>query len=162
MPSVLITGCSDGGIGSALAHAFHSAGLDVFATARNTQKMASLADLPRITLLKLDVTDTKSIALAVDAVTAATASAGGLDYLVNNAGQGYVMPMLDSSVADMKAMFDINVWGALRVAQAFAPLVVRAKGVIVNNSSIAGCLALPYQGLLFFTFPQALAEPRVP
>ncbi|CRG88688.1 Reelin [Talaromyces islandicus] len=133
MPSVLITGCSDGGIGAALAHAFHSAGLEVFATARSIQKMTSLADIPGITLLKLDVTDPKSISLAVDAVTAATADAGGLDYLVNNAGQGYVMPMLDSPVADLQAMFDINVWGALRVTQAFAPLVVRAKGVIVNN-----------------------------
>jgi NADP-dependent 3-hydroxy acid dehydrogenase YdfG len=154
MPSVLITGCSDGGIGSALAHAFHAAGLEVFATARSTQKMASLANLLGVKLLQLDVTDPKSIALAVDAVTAATSTstaAGKLDYLVNNAGQGYVMPMLDSSVADMQAMFDINVWGALRVTQAFAPLVVRAKGVIVNNSSIAGCLGLPFQG--WFSFP---------
>lgn len=147
MPSVLITGCSDGGIGSALAHAFHAAGLEVFATARSISKMASLADLPGITLLTLDVTDPASIDRAVDTVSVATSiSAGGLDYLVNNAGQGYVMPMLDSSVAEMQAMFEINVWGALRVTQAFAPLVVRAKGVIVNNSSIAGCLGLPYQG----------------
>lgn len=145
MPSVLITGCSDGGIGSALAHAFHAAGLHVFASARNTRKMSSLSDLCGLTLLELDVTDPVSIARAVEVVAAAVGTSG-LDYLVNNAGQGYVMPMLDSDVGQLQRIFDTNVWGALRVTQAFAPLVVRAKGVVVNNSSIAGCIGLPYQG----------------
>ncbi|KAH8689873.1 oxidoreductase [Talaromyces proteolyticus] len=153
--TVLITGCSDGGIGSALAHAFHTAGLHVFATARNTAKMHSLSSLPNVTLIELDVTSEESISSAVAIVRSQTSRSitneegegkGRLDYLINNAGQGYVMPLLDSSISAMQKMFEINVWGLVRVTQAFAELVINAKGTIVNNSSTASCLALPFQG----------------
>jgi 1-acylglycerone phosphate reductase len=68
--SVLITGCSQGGIGFSLAESFQKRGLHVFATARSISKMAHLADLPNVTLLTLDVTSSSSIAEAVHAVTA--------------------------------------------------------------------------------------------
>lgn len=141
--SVLITGCSDGGIGSALAKAFHDKGIHVFATARRKSKMQALGDLSNITFLELDVTSQESIAAAQETVGKETN--GKLDYLVNNSGSGYVMTFLDSDLDTSQRMFDVNVWGVARVTQAFAPLLIAAKGTIVNNASTAACLGLPYQ-----------------
>lgn len=83
--TVLITGCSPGGAGHALAKAFHNKGLRVFATARNPSKIQSLMDLG-IETLQLDVTDEKSICEAVEQVSKLTN--GTLDFLVSNAGEG--------------------------------------------------------------------------
>lgn len=66
MKSVLITGCSDGGIGSMLAVAFQARGFKVFATTRLTDKMQCLEPIKNIFLLFLDVTSLSSIASAVD------------------------------------------------------------------------------------------------
>ena len=140
--SVLITGCSTGGIGGALALAFQKRGLHVFATARTLSKMSHLEKLPNVTLLTLDVTSSSSIATAVEAVEAQTG--GTLDYLVNNSGGGLIMPTLDTDIEEAKRMFDVNLWGVLAVTQAFAPLVIAAKGSIVNGSSLASCLNPPW------------------
>lgn len=70
--SVLITGCSDGGIGSALALAFEARGLHVYTTARSMAKMASLEDHPNITRLELDITSSKSIAAVVKTLSEST------------------------------------------------------------------------------------------
>lgn len=83
--SVLITGCSQGGIGDALATTFHKKGLRVFATARNLAKVQHLKELG-LEILLLDVTDDASIKQAVESVKAATG--GTLDVLVNNSGGG--------------------------------------------------------------------------
>jgi NAD(P)-dependent dehydrogenase (short-subunit alcohol dehydrogenase family) len=84
-PSVLITGCSTGGIGSALAFSFASRGHLVFATARNTSKIdPKLAALSNVEVLELDSTSKESIAKAAETVGKRTG--GRLDYLVNNAG----------------------------------------------------------------------------
>lgn len=136
--TVLITGCSAGGIGSALVESFEKSGLYVFATGRSISKMSHLEQLHNVDLLSLDVTSTSSISAAVEAVTAKTG--GTLDYLVNNAGIGYFLPTLDVNIDEAKKMFDINVWGALAVIKMFAPLVIAAKGTIVNISSVAGQL----------------------
>jgi NAD(P)-dependent dehydrogenase (short-subunit alcohol dehydrogenase family) len=82
--TVLITGCSQGGIGSALAEVFHQRGFHVFATARKTEKMRHLEALPQMTLIPLDVTDASQISRAVELVKKHTG--GTLDYLVINAG----------------------------------------------------------------------------
>lgn len=144
MKYVLITGCSDGGIGSALAQAFHDKGLYVFATARDISKMQNLRDLANITFLQLDVTSPASIATAYKIVENETN--GKLHYLINNSGAGFVMPLLDSDIEMGQRMFDVNVWGVVRVTQTFAPLVVNTKGTVVNNVSTAACVGLPYQG----------------
>jgi 1-acylglycerone phosphate reductase len=83
--SVLITGCSEGGIGDALAQEFHNKGLHVFATARDLAKVAHLKVLG-LEILQLDVTSQESIQNTVDEVQKATG--GKLDFLVNNAGSG--------------------------------------------------------------------------
>ena len=146
--TVLITGCSAGGIGSALAEAFQKHGVHVFATARDLSKMSHLQTLSHVTLLQLDPTSAPSVQAAVEHVKGQTG--GTLDYLVNNAGQTIIMPTLDFDIDTAKSMYDINVWGMVRVTQAFAPLVIAAKGTIINISSIAPCVHTPWMGELCF------------
>jgi 1-acylglycerone phosphate reductase len=83
--TVLITGCSKGGIGDALAQEFQRKGLRVFASARNLSKIEHLKALG-FDILPLDVVDDPSIKAAVETITKATG--GTLDYLVNNSGSG--------------------------------------------------------------------------
>ena len=142
--TVLVTGCSDGGIGSSLVIAFQACGLRVFATARHAAKMKDLSNLSNVTLLTLDVTDNAQIAAAVKVVEGETG--GTLHYLVNNAGRNHFMPMMDEDIETAKRIFDINVWGSLAVTQAFIPLIIRAKGTIVHNTSISGYVNVPWMG----------------
>ena len=146
--TVLITGCSAGGIGSALAEVFQKRGIHVFATARDLSKMSHLQTLSHVTLLKLDPTSGPSVQAAVEDVKRQTG--GTLDFLVNNAGQTIIMPTLDFDIDTAKSMYEINVWGMVRVTQAFAPLVITAKGTIINISSIAPCVHTPWMGELCF------------
>lgn len=135
--TVLITGCSDGGLGAALAIAFHNAGLHVYATARNPSKMTQLASLG-IETFTLDVQSNSSIAASVSKIP-------HLDILINNAGATYNMPVSDLSIPEAKKLFDLNVWSYLAVTQAFLPLLLESKGMIVNQTSIASAVTLPFQ-----------------
>lgn len=146
--TVLITGASSG-IGLALALEFHSRGLHVFATAREPSKIQHLADLG-IRTLALEVTSASSIAAAADLVSAETG--GKLDFLVNNAGMGYSMPLLDSDLDVARRVYEINVFGLVAVTKAFAPLVIASKGKVANISSIASKAAIPYMGECFCCF----------
>src|ERR1700750_3165304 len=101
--TVLITGCSDGGLGAALAVAFHEYGDRVFATARSPSKMASLGAL-EIEAFPLDVLSEESITACVEQISAITG--GSLDILINNAGAGYHMPMLDASIPEIRQTFE--------------------------------------------------------
>ncbi|KAJ8060543.1 hypothetical protein OCU04_010859 [Sclerotinia nivalis] len=141
--TVLITGCSEGGIGDSLAKTFHRKGLRVFATARNVSKIEHLKKLGLDTLA-LDVTDPTSIKMAVEAVRLETG--GTLDFLVNNSGAGYSMPLLDTEVEVAQKMFDVNVFALVAVTQAFSPLLISAKGKIINIGSIAGISPVYWQG----------------
>ena len=89
--TVLITGCSEGGIGSALAFAFHRQGCRVFATARDLQKVEHLKKAG-IEVLELDVLDEVSCRKAAECVREATG--GTLNVLVNNSGVGESLPYL--------------------------------------------------------------------
>jgi NADP-dependent 3-hydroxy acid dehydrogenase YdfG len=106
LKTVLITGCSDGGIGSALATTFHERGYHVFATARNVSKMSALADLQNTTLLVLDVGDSGQISAAVEAVKKETG--GTLNILINNAGHNHFSPVLDIDIAAAKNVYETN------------------------------------------------------
>lgn len=147
--TALVTGCSEGGIGFAIAAEFQARGVHVFATARSPSKVESLARLPHVTVLALDVTSHESISAAVAAVTNETG--GTLNFLVNNAGYQAIMPMLDLDMGQAKQMFDVNVFGVIAVTKAFAPLVINAKGTIANLASIAGLMAPPYMGMYCIT-----------
>jgi len=139
---VLITGCSAGGIGHALVLAFQQRGAIVFATARSVKKMDDLANLPNVHLLSLDVTSAESIATAVKEVEAKTG--GRLDVLVNNAGVQYVMPAIHVNIDKAKDTFEANYWGPIRMVNAFKDMLLQTKGTIVNMSSIAGIVPVPW------------------
>lgn len=142
--TVLITGCSAGGSGSAFAESFQKRGLHVFATARTLSKMSHLENLPNTTLIELDVISPASIAAALEVVTAQTG--GRLDYLVNNSGQALVMPCLDTDMEEAKKLFDVNFWGVIAMTKAFAPLVIASKGTIVNICSVNAHANVPWMG----------------
>ncbi|KAK6827481.1 hypothetical protein PG987_010822 [Apiospora arundinis] len=142
--TVLITGCSNGGIGSTLALLFHRRGYHVFATARDISKMSELADLPDTTLLTLDVVKPADIKAAVERVTQLTA--GKLDCLVNNAGHNHFMPILDEDLEVMRDLFETNFYGPIALTQAFAPLLIESKGMAAYITSISGYVNTPYMG----------------
>lgn len=138
--TVLITGCSDGGIGAALAVAFHEAGAHVYATARNPAKMSQLRSLG-IETLTLDV-------LSESSITACVSKLSSLDILVNNAGMTFLMPVVDVNIAEAKKTFDLNVWSYIAVTQAFLPLLLKSpKGMIVNQTSVGASCTIPFQAI---------------
>ena len=138
--TILITGCSPGGIGYALACKFHSRGLHVFATARNEKALADLTALEGIEALPLEVTSPESISELKTRIVERTG--GSLDYLVNNAGRNYTVPALDLDFTEVEDCFDINIISVMRMCQAFAPLLIQASGTIINIGSAAA--DLPY------------------
>lgn len=140
--SVLITGCSQGGIGDGLAREFHSRGLTVFATARSPPKMAHLKSLG-INTIALDVTNADSIKGAVELVRQAT-DGRGLDILVNNAGVNKTLPLMDCSIDDIKWILDTNLIGVFAVTKAFLPLLIQAKGMVVNIGSVTEVFNPPF------------------
>ena len=144
--SVLITGCSTSGIGWTLAKHFHQQGFYVFATARDVTRIDNL-NLSDIEILELDVTVPKAIAQCKE--TVAKRTSGRLDVLVNNAGVEFNCPLLDTDLEEAKKLFDVNVWGPLAMVQAFAPLLIKARGVVFNQGSIDGVLNMVWAGRFF-------------
>ena len=142
--TVLITGCSTDGIGWAMAKAFHNRGFYVFATARDPSKVADLSALGDVEILELDVTVPGTISRCRDTVMQRTG--GKLDVLINNAGVEFQSPLLDVDIAEAKRLYDVNVWGPLAMVQAFAPLLIEAKGIISNQSSIDAVLNMAWAG----------------
>lgn len=144
--SVLITGCSKGGLGDVLAQAFHTSGLRVIATARNPSKTAHLKALG-IETLTLDVTSQESIQSCVKEVSELTG--GSLDILLNNSGGGYHLPLTDVLIDTARDLFDLNFWAVLVMIQAFIPLIRKSSygGMIVNNTSVAAIAPVPLQGI---------------
>ncbi|KAK4442459.1 acylglycerone-phosphate reductase [Podospora aff. communis PSN243] len=132
--TVLITGCTPGGIGHALALEFHSKGLHVIATARNTAVLAEMAALGMSTLA-LDVTKSDSIKTCHEEVAKITG--GKLDILVNNAGRTHTHPATDIDLDDVRETFETNVFGVMAMCAAFADQLIAARGLIINIASLA-------------------------
>ncbi|KAG7446499.1 NAD(P)-binding protein [Guyanagaster necrorhizus] len=137
--TVLITGCRPGGIGNSLAREFMSNGYRVFATARSKDHLVDLAELG-IEVFALDVTSPSDIQDIKADISERTG--GSLGILVNNAGIAYTMPALDLDFTVVHKTFETNLFSVMRMVQAFASLLIQAKGTIVNIGSIAAIL--PY------------------
>ncbi|KAJ7565459.1 hypothetical protein O6H91_02G062000 [Diphasiastrum complanatum] len=141
---VLITGCSSGGIGSALAVAFADRGCQVVATSRSLESMHTLQNHPHVTTCALDVTVDESIAAAVEFVLE---KYGRIDILVNNAGVHCTAPVAELPLSLLESTFATNVFGPLKLIQAVTPhFVVKGRGKIVNLGSIAGFAFGPWVG----------------
>lgn len=138
---VVVTGCSSG-IGRATALEAARRGHRVFATARRREDLEDLARPDRIIPLSLDVTNAATILAAVESVLA---QAGRLDTLVNNAGFGQYGAVEDVSPEQWRRQFDVNFFGAIETIRAALPAMRRARrGTIVNVSSVAGQLGIPF------------------
>lgn len=144
-PTILITGCSSGGIGAAVAVEYQSRGYQVIATARNISKISSeLKSLPEVSVVAVDITSQKSIDDAVSDVSGLTG--GKLDILFNNAGSSLTFPALDTPIETARLMFELHIMGPLAVTKAFTPLLVQGTNAcVINNASIAGETNLPFQ-----------------
>ena len=144
-PVWLITGCSSG-FGRELALQVAQSGQRLCATARRLEDAAALAEQYPETVLAtaLDVTRQDQIEAAV---AAATTRFGGIDILVNNAGFGYVSTIEDGDDAQIRAMFDTNVFGLFALCRAVIPgMRERGHGHIINITSIAGLNGNPGTG----------------
>lgn len=150
MNTILITGASSG-IGRATALRFQSEGWNVIATMRDPAAGADLAALDNVLVARLDVTDSASIAAAVNE---GIARFGRIDTLLNNAGYGAYGPLEAFSTERIRRQFDTNVIGLLEVTKAVLPhMRANRAGTIVNISSIGGQITFPlgtlYHGTKF-------------
>lgn len=148
--TAVVTGISTG-IGRAIAKALLGAGWRVFGSVRKDKDAAdaSAALGPSFTPLLFDVTDDTAIRRAAETVERALGGRN-LGALVNNAGVAVAGPVGCLDLDDLKRQMDINVYGPIRVTQAFLPMLGAdhsrqgAPGRIVNMSSIAGKIASPF------------------
>jgi NAD(P)-dependent dehydrogenase (short-subunit alcohol dehydrogenase family) len=117
-------------------------GYPTVCTARNTAQIEDLAaGQEHALVLPLDVTEPRQIAAAVEA---AVARFGRIDVLVNNAGIGYFGSFEESGIEQVRAMFEVNVWGLAEATRAVLPMLRKQRsGTVVNISSIAGIAAFP-------------------
>lgn len=136
----LVTGASTG-IGKATALSLTKAGYQVFGTSRR----ATTAPAPGITMLVCDVTNDESVRQAVKAVVT---RAGRIDVLVNNAGQSLIGAAEESSIAQAQALFDVNVFGVIRMTTEVLPVMRKqGNGRVINISSVTGFLPGAYSAL---------------
>lgn len=142
---VVITGCSTGGIGNALARAFAADKCLVVATARSLSSMSDLDfDNPNFHLQELDVLSDQSVTNVVSNVVG---KFGRIDILVNNAGVQCVAPLAEIPLSQLQHTFDTNVFGTIRMVQAVVPhMASRKKGRIVNIGSVIALGAGPWSG----------------
>ena len=152
--AVLITGASTG-IGRLTAERLAEAGYFVYAGARKQEDLDALNSIENIMAVRLDVTIQEEIDAAVELIQS---EGHGLWGLVNNAGVNHIDPLVESEEWSMNFVFDVNVFGVVRVTRAFAPLIIESKGRIVNISSIAGVLSGGLNGYGFYVMSKHSVE----
>jgi NAD(P)-dependent dehydrogenase (short-subunit alcohol dehydrogenase family) len=140
MAVVLVTGGSSG-IGLAVVRRLAAAGDTVFAASRNPSR----SSLPEgVTPVAIDVADPAAGDTAVRAVVAA---AGRLDVLVNNAGAEAIAPLAEASDAEAHRIFEVNVFGPMRLVRAAVPVMLsQGGGRIINVTSINDIAPAPFGG----------------
>ncbi len=137
---VLITGGSSG-IGKSIGEYLTERGFIVYGTSRNPEKHTD----SKFKLLRLDVKDVNVIKDAVEAIINLEAK---LDILINNAGAGITGPIEEIPSEEIRANFDTNFFGPINVIKAVLPQMrAQHSGLIINVTSIAGYMGLPYRGV---------------
>jgi NAD(P)-dependent dehydrogenase (short-subunit alcohol dehydrogenase family) len=145
--AVLVTGCSSG-IGRATAERLAAAGWTVYATARKPETLGDL-EARGCRTLALDVTDEASMAAAVEAIEGEHGSVGAL---INNAGYSQSGAVETVPMEKVRAQFETNVFGLVRLCQLVLPAMRAARsGKIVNLSSMGGRLVFPGGGVYHAT-----------
>jgi NAD(P)-dependent dehydrogenase (short-subunit alcohol dehydrogenase family) len=143
IPTAFITGAGSG-IGEACAKRLSQAGWRVFAGVLDETQRAHIEQirLERITPVIIDITKAEAISAAAKTV-AAEVGEKGLAGLVNNAGIGVLGPVETVPIDRLRLQLEVNLVGHVAVTQAFLPLLRKARGRIVNISSVAGRLSVP-------------------
>ncbi len=137
---VLITGGSSG-IGKAIGDYLLTKNFEVFGTSRNPENSKDAA----FTLLEMDVRNTTSIHKTIQTIVDKT---GRLDVVINNAGVGITGPIEEIPSEEIKNNFEINLFGPIEVMKAALPIMRKQQsGLIINITSIAGYMGLPYRGI---------------
>jgi len=134
--AVLVTGASTG-IGRHVTEAMAAEGYFVYAGARKQKDLDALNAIPNVQAIRLDVTIQEEIDAAVETVRK---GGRGLYGLVNNAGVGAGSPLIELDEDQTRWLFDVNIFGVLKVTKAFAPFIIESKGRITTIGSIAGVL----------------------
>ena len=138
--TAVVTGASSG-IGRASAEALARAGFKVFGTSRRV----AASGPGNVSMLVCDVTDDDSVNSLVSTVLAQT---GRIDILVNNAGLGLIGGAEESSARQAQIMFDVNVFGVIRMTNAVLPHMRKQRnGRIINISSVLGFIPAPFSAL---------------
>ena len=139
--TVLITGCSSG-IGQATALEFaKNSKYKVWASMRDISAWKDVPVPNNVILIELDVTSDESVSKAIDKILKVDTK---IDILVNNAGYGLVGTLETVHIDEAKKMFDVNVWGVVRVLQAVLPSMRKNKrGHVIGVSSTSGIRATP-------------------
>ena len=139
-PVAIVTGATTG-IGAATARALHANGYHVFGTYRKLPP----TQIPGLDYVPCDVTDDWAVDAAVREVLA---KAGRIDVLVNNAGVGLMGAAEESSLEQAKSIFDVNLFGAIRMTNAILPSMRQQRsGRIINISSVLGLIPAPFLAL---------------
>ncbi|KDP35196.1 hypothetical protein JCGZ_09355 [Jatropha curcas] len=142
---VLISGCSQGGIGYALAKEFAANNCMVVATSRSLNSMRDLEQDNRFYLQELDVSSDESVQHVMSNVLE---KYGRVDVLVNNAGFLCVGPLAEIPLSAMQSTFNTNVYGPMRLIQAAVPhMASRKRGKIVNVGSVTVLAPTPWSGV---------------
>ena len=137
---ILITGASEG-IGAACATAFRARGARLSLTARSEPKLRAAAG-PESLVTAGDITDEQTRRSVVDRTLERY---GAIDVLVNNAGMGMYAPSWRASMPDTRRLFELNLFAPLALTQLVVPhMRARRRGTIVNISSVAGKVTLPW------------------
>jgi len=137
---VLITGGSSG-IGKSVGEFLIQKGFIVYGTSRNSKNIKNHP----FKLISLNVNDTETILKAVEEVIS---NEGRLDILINNAGMGITGPIEETPTNEMRNVFNTNFFGAIDVMKAVLPQMRAQKsGLIINVTSIAGYMGLPFRGI---------------
>ncbi len=138
-PVVFITGASSG-IGEATAKLLANKGYQVFGTSRNPNASNKLP----WKMIALNLNQPESITKAVNEVIE---KAGRIDILINNAGLGITGPAEETPLNEVEKVFQANVFGACQLMNEVLPYMREHKfGKIINITSIAGYMGLPYRG----------------
>jgi NAD(P)-dependent dehydrogenase (short-subunit alcohol dehydrogenase family) len=145
----VVTGSSSG-IGFETALLLARSGFHTYATMRNLEKSKSITEIANteklpLQVVQLDVNDDISVKNAIDKIVGAAAENKRIDALVNNAGYGLVGAFEDLSVEEIKAQFETNLYGVIRVTQQVLPVMRKQNsgGTIVNVSSVGGRIGVP-------------------
>jgi len=140
--AVLVTGASTG-IGREIAETLAADGYYVYAGARKQKDLDALNAIDNIQAIRLDVTVPEEIDAAVEVVKQ---GGKGLHGLINNAGVYVGGPMIEIDISEVQWLMDVNVYGVVRVTQAFAPMIIESKGRISTIGSISGILSGRFSG----------------